>query len=106
MSMIEDDVHGIQILMVQAMTFQQSRGKVALQRSKAQTVKAISFQQKPDGAIAKTAHAIVEDNWIGLEFTHCNASKAEKLHAKSRSSATRPRARLRTGRISGLLTSE
>ena len=73
--MIEDDVHGIQILMVQAMTLQQLGGKVALQRSKAQTVMAISFQQEPDGAIAKTAHAIVKDYWTLLRLSGVRRTK-------------------------------
>ena len=72
--MIEDDVHGVEIVMVQAMPLKQRRGKITLQRSKAQAIMAISFQQKLDGPIAKTAYAIVKNYWIGFEFRYHNTS--------------------------------
>ena len=65
LSLIEDDVDGVEILMVHAMPLQYRGGKVALQRSKTKTIVTISLQQKLDGAIAKTADAIVENDRVG-----------------------------------------
>src|SRR5713226_4758805 len=63
--------------MVHAMPLQQRCGKVALQGSKTQTVMTISFQQKPNGAIAKTADAIVKNNWFGRRLMHDNTSNSQ-----------------------------
>ena len=74
LALVEDDVDGVEILMVRAMPLQQPCGKVALQRSKPKTVMTISFQQKLDSAIAKTADAIVKDDWVGRRFTQSSTS--------------------------------
>jgi hypothetical protein len=74
LSMIENGIDGVEIPMVHAMPLQQRCGKVALQRSKPKPVMPISFQQKLNGAIAKTADSIVKDNWVGRRLMHGSTS--------------------------------
>jgi hypothetical protein len=56
------------------MPLQHPGGKVALQRSEPKTIMAISLEQKLDGAIAKTADAVIKDDCFCFGLRHCSTS--------------------------------
>jgi len=74
LSIVEHRIDRVEILVIDAVPAQQPGGQVALQRSELKTVMTISFQQKLNSSIAKTADAVVKDYRFRFGFTHGSTS--------------------------------
>lgn len=61
-------VHSVQILRIDTMASEHFRREVALQRSKLQLPTFVALQQKLNPAITQTANAVIENNWMFVNW--------------------------------------
>ena len=59
-------INRIKVVRVYAVSRHQALRKFALQRRKPETITLVSLQQKLNETVAKSANAIVENNWVGV----------------------------------------
>ena len=56
----------VEVVRINAVTDHHVLRKFVLQRRKPETIALISLQQKLNETVAKSANAIVENNWVGV----------------------------------------
>ena len=63
-----DDIDGIQIIGVDAVTSQHLPCEVTLQRREAEAVVLVTLEDELNEMIAQSANTIVKNNWIGFSL--------------------------------------
>ena len=87
MAVVPDNIYRIEVVRIQAVTLQQAVRKFALQRCKSKTIVSITFQKKLDKMIAKSANAVVKNDWVGVRYrqsVRSNPGQAQRTEAEAR----------------------